>query len=35
VGIDVHSVAYWRSALNVLRGEIDEFEKLAAQRSAR
>ncbi len=29
VDIDVHDVAYWRSALNVLRGEIDEFEALA------
>ncbi|NLI20534.1 MAG: M3 family oligoendopeptidase [Clostridiales bacterium] len=32
VGIDVRSVAYWRSALDVLRGEIDEFETLAARR---
>ncbi|MCE5342746.1 MAG: M3 family oligoendopeptidase [Eubacteriales bacterium] len=32
LGIDVHSVDYWRSALAVLRGEIDEFEALAAKR---
>jgi pepF/M3 family oligoendopeptidase len=32
VGIDVHSIDYWRGALSVLRGEIDEFEALAAQR---
>ena len=35
VGIDVHSVDYWRSALDVLRTEIDEFEALAAQRAAK
>ncbi len=28
VGIDVRSVDYWRSALDVLRGEIDEFIKI-------
>ncbi len=28
VGIDVRSVDYWRSALDVLRGEIDEFIRL-------
>ena len=32
VGIDVHSVDYWRGALDVLRGEIAEFERLAAKR---
>ena len=34
VGIDVRSVSYWESALAVLRAEIDEFETLAAQRTA-
>lgn len=29
VGIDVRSAAYWRSALDVLRGEIDDFVALA------
>jgi len=28
----VHDIGYWRSALDVLRGEIDEFEALAAQK---
>ena len=28
VGIDVRSVDYWRSALDVVRGEVDEFVKL-------
>lgn len=28
VGIDVNSVDYWRSALDVIRGEIDEFVTL-------
>lgn len=28
VGIDVRSADYWRSALNVLRGEVDEFVAL-------
>ena len=32
VGIDVHSVDYWRSALQVLRLEIDEFVTLAQRR---
>jgi len=32
VGIDVHDIGYWLSALDVLRGEIDEFEALAAQK---
>ena len=32
VGIDVHDIGYWRSALDVLRSEIDEFEALAAQK---
>ena len=32
VGIDVRDVAYWRSALDVLRGQINEFEALVAQR---
>ena len=32
VGIDVRSIEYWRSALDVLRGEIDEFETLAERR---
>ena len=34
VGIDVRSAAYWRSALDVLRAEIDSFETLVAQRLA-
>ena len=34
VGIDVRSADYWRSALGVLRTEIDEFEVLAARRAA-
>ena len=29
VGADVHSIAYWRIALDVLRGEIDQFVALA------
>ncbi len=29
VGADVRSIAYWRSALDVLRGEIDQFVALA------
>ena len=29
VGIDVHSVEYWRSALDILRRQIDQFEELA------
>ena len=33
VGIDVHSVPYWRGALDVLRGEIDEFVALADRRT--
>ena len=28
LGIDVRSVDYWRSALDVVRGEVDEFVKL-------
>ena len=28
VGIDVRSVDYWRSALDVVRGEVDEFVSL-------
>lgn len=35
VGIDVHSVDYWRSALDVVRGEINEFIELAHRRTAR
>ena len=35
VGIDVRSVAYWRSALDVVRGEIDQFVALAGQQVAR
>lgn len=35
VGIDVRSAAYWRSALDVLRAEIDEFETLAARRTVK
>lgn len=35
VGIDVRSVDYWRSALDVVRGEIDEFIELAHRRSVR
>ncbi len=33
VGIDVRSTDTWRSALDVLRGEIDTFVKLADQRN--
>jgi len=33
VGIDVRSAAYWRSALDVLRAEIDEFVELAARKT--
>ena len=32
VGIDVRSTAYWRGALDVIRGEIDEFVALAQKR---
>ena len=32
VGVDVRSVDYWRSALDVVRGEIDEFVALAEQK---
>lgn len=32
VGIDVHSVTYWRSALDVIRGEVDEFVSLCEKR---
>ncbi|MEA5013484.1 MAG: M3 family oligoendopeptidase [Candidatus Limiplasma sp.] len=32
VGIDVRSVDYWRGALDVIRGEIDEFAALAEKR---
>ena len=31
VGIDVTSVDYWRSALSVVRGEIDEFVELCGK----
>lgn len=31
VGIDVHSVDYWRSALDVARAEVDEFIRLSEQ----
>ena len=31
VGIDVHSVDYWRSSLDIVRGQIDEFCRLAKQ----
>ncbi len=34
VGIDVRSEETWRKALNVLRGEVDTFEKLVDQRLA-
>ena len=34
IGIDVRSTDYWRSALAVLREEIDEFERLASRRAA-
>ncbi len=33
VGIDIHSVDAWRSALDVIRHEVDTFEKLVDQRS--
>ncbi len=33
VGIDVRDVAYWRSALDVVRGEIKEFEALVAEKN--
>ena len=33
VGIDIHSVDAWRSALDVVRHEVDTFEKLVDQRS--
>ena len=32
VGIDVRSADYWRSALDVVRGEIDEFAALCKDR---
>ena len=32
VGIDVNSVDYWRSALNVVRGEINEFLALSEKK---
>ena len=32
VGIDVASVDYWRGALDVFRGELDEFEHLCERR---
>lgn len=32
VGIDVTSVDYWRSALSVVRGEIDEFVEMCEKR---
>jgi len=35
IGIDVRSVDYWRSALDVVRGEIDEFVTLAQKQAAR
>ncbi|MCL1854911.1 MAG: M3 family oligoendopeptidase [Clostridia bacterium] len=35
VGIDVHSVEYWRGALNVIRKEIDEFVALVERRGSR
>ena len=34
IGIDVRSAETWRKALDVVRGEIDTFVKLADQRSA-
>lgn len=34
IGVDVRSVAYWRSALDVLRREIDTFVVLAKERLA-
>ena len=33
VGLDVRSVDMWRSALDVIREEVDTFEKLVDQRS--
>ena len=33
VGIDVHSVDAWRSALDVVRGEVNKFVELVDQRS--
>ncbi len=33
VGIDVRSADYWRSALDVLRGEIAQFETMVAERT--
>lgn len=33
VGIDVRDAAYWRSALDVIRGEIIEFEALVAEKN--
>ncbi len=33
VGIDVRDAAYWRSALDVIRGEILEFEALVAEKN--
>lgn len=33
VGINVRDAAYWRSALDVLRAQITDFEALAAQRT--
>ena len=32
VGIDVRSVDFWRSSLDILRQDIDRFEALVAQR---
>ena len=32
VGIDVNSVDYWRSALDVVRGEINEFLALSEKK---
>ena len=29
-GIDIQTVAFWRSSLNVIRGQIEDFERLMA-----
>jgi oligoendopeptidase F len=31
-GIDVHDPGFWRSSLDVIRADIDEFERLVEQR---
>lgn len=32
-GIDTHSVEFWRSSLDVIRGQIGEFEGLVGWRN--